>query len=68
MSGKSTRHLYPFHVSYPRTADWWGGGGTWYEISTWCQSNFRNRWEYLDGCFMFETQQDKNWFVLRWSA
>ena len=67
MTGKTTRQLYPFHVKYPRTPDWWNSGGSWYQLSEWCRANFRHRWEYSDGYFMFQTQQDKNWFTLRWS-
>jgi hypothetical protein len=63
----SIRKLYPYHVPFKRTSDWWDSGGTWYQVSTWCTTNFRRRWEFLDEKFMFETEQDKAWFMLRWS-
>lgn len=63
---KSIRQLYPYHVPYNRTGDWFNSGGTWYQLSTWNTANFRHRWEYLDGNFMFESERDKNWFVMRW--
>ena len=62
----STWELYPYHVRFPRTADWWDSGGTWYQVSTWCITNFRHRWEYLDGRFMFESKKDQTWFRLKW--
>lgn len=64
----SIRKLYPYHVPFKRTIDWWDSGGTWYQVSTWCNTNFgnRHRWEFFDEKFMFETEQDKAWFILRW--
>ena len=59
--------LYPHHVPYKRTADWYTGGGRWYQISEWNRANFRHRWEYYDEKFMFESEKDRNWFVMRWS-
>ncbi len=61
---KSRQNL-KFSVQYPRTAQWWASGGKWYEISTWCNNNFKN-WDYINETFKFESQQDKNWFLLRW--
>lgn len=62
----SIRKLYPYHVPFKRTGDWWSSGGTWYQISTWLRASIRHRWEYMDEKFMFETEQDKAWFMLRW--
>jgi len=66
LNKSQTTMLHPYHVSYPRTANWWTGGGDWYQISTWCMDNFGDRWDYVDQCFVFATPQHRNWFVMRW--
>ena len=62
----SIRKPYPHHVPFKRTNDWYDSGGTWYQVSTWCNTNFQHRWDYSDGKFMFESQKDQAWFMLRW--
>jgi len=66
LSSVSIRKLYPYHVSYRRTNDWWNSGGTWYQISEWCRTAIGNRWEYYDECFMFEAAEHQTLFLLRW--
>lgn len=63
----TAKSLYPYWVKYPRTGDWWNSGGTWYQISNWCNTVVgTTNWEYLDEHFMFEAAQHKTAFLLRW--
>ena len=41
---------------------------TWETITEWLDSNLLGRWEYFNGEFRFKTEQDKAWFLLRWSS
>lgn len=60
---------FPFALKYKRTANWWSPGGDWYEISTWMNETFgQHQWDYMDEYFMFRTEKDAHWFVLRWAS
>jgi hypothetical protein len=37
------------------------------EISRWLRTNYYGRHECFNDEFMFPTEQDANWFMLRWS-
>jgi hypothetical protein len=66
MRTKTTRELYPYHVRFKRTGDWYGNDGTWYQISTWLREHFGQNWEYLDSMFMFSKEEHKMLFIMRW--
>lgn len=66
MSTKTTRELYPYHVRFKRTSDWYGNEGTWYQISTWLRENYGQNWEYVDSMFMFSQESHMAAFLLRW--
>jgi hypothetical protein len=37
------------------------------DVRNWCQDQFGDRWIYDWNDFYFHTQEDANWFALRWS-
>lgn len=60
--------VYPFRITFPRTGDWYDSGGTWYRVSTWCNSTFgEGNWNYYGGDFVFEKERDFLLFKLKWS-
>lgn len=36
------------------------------DILNWCDKNVKGHYQHRGGIFIFETQQDANWFTLRW--
>lgn len=69
MGVKTVDKKYPYKVSYTRTLDWWKNEGRWYQISHWNTDSFGDdSWDYINECFVFETEQQLNWFKLRWLA
>ena len=36
-------------------------------VRDWCETQFGDRWIYDWNDFYFHTQEDANWFALRWS-
>ena len=65
MDLKSARELYRYHVPYKRRLNWYPT--VWRELSDWCTETYGwGHWEYIDEKFMFETEEQKTLFVLRW--
>lgn len=61
--------VYPYKVSFPRTGDWYSNEGTWYRISTWCNTTFgRGNWEYYNNSFVFSEERDFMLFKLKWGG
>ena len=59
---------YPYRYKFRRTGDWYDSGGTWYQISTWCNRTFgAGCWNYYGGDFVFEQERDYMLFKLKWS-
>lgn len=60
---------YPYRVPFARTGDWYDSGGTWYKVSTWCNTTFgKGNWEYYYNEFVFEHERDYMLFKLRWAS
>lgn len=58
---------YPYRASFPRTGDWYSSEGTWYRISTWCNTAFgAGNWNYYGNDFVFERESDYMLFILKW--
>ena len=59
--------VYPYRVRFPRTGNWYDGGGMWYQLSSWCDECIgKGRWEYYWSEFVFEREQDYMLFKLKW--
>lgn len=37
------------------------------EMNEWLRKHYYGRYEYMNDEFMFPTEKDANWFLLRWS-
>jgi len=65
MNTRAYYALYKYHVPYKRTNDWYPT--VWRELSGWCDTAFgTGHWEYFNENFMFETEEQKLLFKLRW--
>lgn len=56
-----------FRVQYKRTSDWWNG--RWQELAEWCDNTFGDGnwdWNHMSQEFLFNTESDKMFFMLRW--
>jgi hypothetical protein len=36
------------------------------DINSWCKSNLKNGWKIHNGTIIIESEQDNNWYILRW--
>jgi hypothetical protein len=43
-------------------------GSNWQEPRAWCETNTEKPWRYAGfGAFVFDSERDLAWFLLRWS-
>lgn len=38
------------------------------EINQWCCLNLKHKWHMIGATFIFESQDDYSWFLLRWAG
>ena len=64
------RNKFPYKVFYPRTINWWNGGGDWYQLSHYVSDVLNCKcgidWDYIDNHFVFVRESDQMMFLLRW--
>lgn len=67
--GEDIEKNFPYTVNYPRTTEWYGTKGDWYQLASWCDSMIgKDNWEYTCGpVFRFRKSKDQAWFMLRWA-
>lgn len=59
---------FPYAVSLREVNAVPANDPTWHTIYKWLDDTLAGKWEYFNGEFRFKTEQDKAWFLLRWSS
>ncbi len=54
-------------IRYDLTTDYNARHSINQEVHNWCEQQFGSNFASDANCFYFNTEEDRNWFILRWS-